>query len=123
MSFLSSMADKSFKVDESGRTVFFPWGYFGKGYILVDKAQEEKIRKVIIRSNIVGLSLVFIIGVILKLWLVGLLLLPIVVVTWSLFTRMYTRGLEISQMEYSIYSQTNSTARPFDYSTRALKTR
>jgi len=59
MSLLSSLADKSFKVDETGKIIFFPWGYFGKGYILVDKAQEEKIRKAIIGSNIVGLSLVF----------------------------------------------------------------
>ncbi len=121
MSFLSNLADKSFKVDESGRTVFFPWGYFGKGYILVDKAQEEKIRKAIIRSNIVGLSLVFIIGVILKLWIVALLLFPFVIVIWTLLTKRFTRGLEISQMEYSINSNDESTALPIDNPTRALR--
>ena len=121
MSYLSSLADKSFKVDENGKIVFFPWGYFGKGYILVDKAQEEKIRKVIIVGNIIGLSLLFIIGIVLKLWLVALLLFPFVIVIWTLQTKRFTRGLEISQMEYSINSNAKSTALPIDKPSRALR--
>ena len=118
MAFFSRLADKSFRADQNGKIVFFPWGYFGKGYILVDKAQEEKIRRSIIKGNIVGLSLVFLIGVILKLWIVAFLLFPIVIVIWSILVKKYTRGLEISEMEYS---NAEAAAVRLDNSIRALR--
>lgn len=121
MAYFSRLTDMSFRTDSEGRIVFFPWGYFGKGYILRDKSQEMKIRKSITTGNIIGLSLVFIIGVILKLWLVGLLLLPFVIVIWSLLVKGFTKGLEISTLEYSVQSNTESNAVKVDKATWALR--
>lgn len=34
----------NFKLDDEGRTIWFPYSYFSKGYILTDEAEEEIIR-------------------------------------------------------------------------------
>lgn len=121
MAYFSRLADMSFRKDLDGNIVFFPWGYFGKGYTLSDTAHEEKIRRSIIKGNIIGLSLVLILGVILKLWIVAFVLFPFVILFWWLFVKRYTRGLEISAMEYSLSAGIESATTRIDNSTRSLR--
>jgi hypothetical protein len=45
--YFKRISDRLFKVDENGRTLFYPWGSLGKGYIVTDKKTEAKIRNFI----------------------------------------------------------------------------
>ena len=55
MGFLDALTANSFKKDASGKTVFYPWGVLGKGYILPDQETENKTRAFIIRYYMVCL--------------------------------------------------------------------
>jgi hypothetical protein len=55
MGFLDALTANSFKKDASGQTVFYPWGLFGKGYILPDLETENKARTFFIRFHTVCL--------------------------------------------------------------------
>jgi hypothetical protein len=45
MKFLDKLAEISFKTDREGRTVYFPNGIFGKGFILPDSDSKAKALK------------------------------------------------------------------------------
>jgi len=45
MSFLSSLADKPFKIDESGKIVFFPWVILARAtYWLIKHKRRKYVR-------------------------------------------------------------------------------
>jgi len=45
MGFFEGWAGKYFKKDATGRSVYYPWGFAGKGYILPDAEKEAHVRK------------------------------------------------------------------------------
>ena len=95
MGYFRRLVDSSFKIDGCGNTIFFPWGIWGKGYLLPDKKTEERIRKFITWYHVVGLMLILVTGVFLMLWGVAFaVLIPIAVVIWCLQARHYIKGLK-----------------------------
>lgn len=45
MGYLKGITEINFKTDDEGRTLFYPWGFLGKGYLLPDEAKIEKIKR------------------------------------------------------------------------------
>lgn len=64
MGYFDGVAASSFKTDEQGNTVFFPWGILGKGYILPED-KKDSIRRsfkhhvILILTLAIGCSLFF----------------------------------------------------------------
>jgi hypothetical protein len=48
MGYLDGLRDVSFNTDEKGNIIFFPWGIFGKGYI-IPAHQNDQFRLTIKR--------------------------------------------------------------------------
>lgn len=47
MGYFEGISNLYFKSDSGGKQVFYPWGVFGKGYVLPDAAAEGKLRRFI----------------------------------------------------------------------------
>jgi len=98
MGYFRSLGDSSFKIDDCGNTIFFPWGILGKGYLLSDKKTEEKIRQFITWYHAVGLMLILIFGGFLMLWGIAFVVLcPMALAVWCLQAKHYIKGLKQSE--------------------------
>lgn len=103
MGYFKRLADSSFKVDDQGNTLFYPWGILGRGYILPDKETETEIRRFITRYHYIGLTLVFIIGPFLMLWgVVFALLLPITLLIWWIQAKRVIKNLKQTEEKLTI---------------------
>lgn len=49
MGYFEGITASSFKKDEDGNTVFYPWGVLGRGRVLTDESTEKQIRNFLFR--------------------------------------------------------------------------
>jgi hypothetical protein len=95
--YFNRMANRLFKIDDKGRSLFYPWGYLGKGYIVTDKATENNIRLFI--AYYYAVCFVLIAG----LFFTGYIkysyvfILPIFII-WGTGVRYFTRNLETTEI-------------------------
>jgi len=47
MSFFEALVDNSFKRDDSGRTLYYPWGPLGRGFIVESEETIERVRNIL----------------------------------------------------------------------------
>lgn len=103
MGYFKRLTSSSFKIDHVGNTIFFPWGVLGKGYIVPDKITEDKIRNFVTLYHVVGLTLIFVVGVFLMLWDIAfVIIIPAAVLVWYLQTIKYVKGLKQSEERLSL---------------------
>jgi hypothetical protein len=91
--FLSKMTDNFFATNNSGESIFCPWGKAANGYTLRDKRHEEKLRKILSVLNVSFISLLFLLGVTIG-WAFGLILLPFYYLALFLIVHIYTKELK-----------------------------
>ena len=106
MGYFGEFIDISFKKDEKGRTIFYPWGIFGRGYILPDD-KKDIIRKKLKRSYQVFLTLVILTEIFVSSW-VSIFFVLLLVGVLAIFNKRLVRGLEISPVKLTV-SDTRST--------------
>ena len=106
MAYFSGFIDISFKKDEKGRTIFYPWGIFGRGYILPDD-KKDIIHKKLKRSYQVLLTLVILTEIFLSSW-VSIILVLLLLGVLAIFDKRLVRGCEISPDRLTL-SDTRST--------------
>jgi len=95
MGYFKHLADSSFKADDKGNILFYPWGILGRGYILPDKKTEEKIRRFIRWYLVICFTLLFVVGIVLGLSaILFFILLPIATLVWLVQYKIYIRGLK-----------------------------
>jgi uncharacterized membrane protein YiaA len=76
MGYFEGLTNSNFKKDQSGNTIFFPWGVLSRGRILPDESAETKVRSFV--SHYYKVSVLTTIGVSLIIgWAWSFLLLPI----------------------------------------------
>lgn len=63
MKILDFFVNLGFKKDEAGNELFFPWGIFGKGYILDRDETKERIRKILRLPTVVMFSILIVLVV------------------------------------------------------------
>ena len=112
MGFFDGWAGRYFRKDAAGRTVYYPWGSAGRGYILPDGSREARIRASLKLEQKVTLVLFLAAGAFMH-WL------PVVcamagVYAWSyLMNGRLVRGLEISDerltLKQSLTGQAHAT--------------
>ena len=96
MGYFDNLAASSFKSDSDGKTVFFPWGIVGRGYILKNPEQEKELKRFIKIYHIISLVLVLFIGPFLQLWLLCFSIVPVAIIIWLLKTKTIISDLPVS---------------------------
>lgn len=95
MGYFKRLADSSFKVDNQGNTLFFPWGILGRGYVLPNIETEKKVRRFVTWYHFIGLTLVLIIGPFLMLWSVAFaLMIPTAIIAWWVQAKRFIKNLK-----------------------------
>ncbi len=105
MAFFDKLSTLWFKTDSQGRELYFPDGFFGKGYILPDPMTKEKALKFHKRYSVIGFVAGLFVGMVLVSYdplsyikipvVIGFLGLFIAIFTWG--KRKITANLEISE--------------------------
>ena len=98
---LDTWADQALKKDDSGNTLYYPWGIFGAGFILKSENTEKQIRKfhkiqmIYVLINIPIMTILFSVRANIFYWFVYLSIYLIVYYIWFHFTtKKITKGLE-----------------------------
>ncbi|MDT7519216.1 hypothetical protein RAE19_10910 [Rhodoferax sp. TBRC 17660] len=76
MGYFQGLTNASFKKDQKGNTVFFPWGVLGRGRVIPDEPTETKVRAFLSRYYKVSLPTMIVVGVVVG-WAWSFLLIPI----------------------------------------------
>ena len=92
MGFFDAIADYSFIETKNGRVTFYPWGVFGRGCVLPTEEKHHEIRRFVKRYYGVSLPLFFIL-LMFDNFLVALLAVPIIYLSYHLMVRRLTKGL------------------------------
>ncbi|HUK99433.1 MAG TPA: hypothetical protein VLX29_01115 [Nitrospirota bacterium] len=113
MGYFDGLADVSFKTDEQGKTIFYPWGIFGKGYIIPED-KKDRFRFTIKRYLQMCVPLTFVFSIFLNLLLFFFIILPLYFVIW---VKTSTRGLATSSDKFTLAAATNKFARKYNWAT------
>ena len=102
LGYFDTIVSNSFKTDDDGRDIFFPWGSFGRGYEIPSEAESERLRRILIRMNKTWLPMVFVVPFFPILvsphwWIIFVLLLPFTA-GHVLWVRHLTKGLRRSEV-------------------------
>ncbi|MCK4946105.1 MAG: hypothetical protein KAS59_07570 [Alphaproteobacteria bacterium] len=84
MGYFDGLTEASFKKDASGKTLFYPWGTFGSGFIIESEERHTKLRAFLKRMYMILFPAIIIIQITFGFWL-NLLLLPVYFV-WYFYT-------------------------------------
>lgn len=116
MGYFDGLTNASFKKAQSGKTIFFPWGGFGKGRVLVDDDAEAKVRSFIRLYYMVSLPLIIVVSVVLGIGY-SIAISPFIVL-WYLFkVRHLVAGCPLSDESLSIKERLASSATGHNKST------
>lgn len=119
MGYFDALADAVFKTDDGGRPLFYPWGFFGKGYILPSEEKKLEIRKFVKLFHIVMLSLFVVVltvaSIIREQWAYPIA--PIIAVGVGLYTwwlvsvRRLTKGFQTTKTRLTLRESYGNMAR------------
>jgi len=110
MGYFNAISNAWFKKDENSKTVFYPHGKLGSGYIL-DQVSEKKIRSFVKWYNIVVFPIVVVTTMFFRWY--ALLLLIIFWPTYEIAVRRLLKGQAKTQTKMSIREVNKNMARSF----------
>jgi len=116
MGYFDGLTDASFKMDDKGNTVYYPWGIFGKGYILPED-RKISFRQSIKRHITVFLTLAILSAVFLKGSLAIFYILPFYMLGYVLWMNKKIKGLPISPDKLTFADSTSNSARSLNLTT------
>lgn len=114
MGYFDGLTASSFKTDEKGNTIYYPWGIFGTGYILPED-KKDNFRKKIKRHMMVFVPLSIILTVLLKIWAVFAL--PLYFLGYWIWIKKNIEGLAISSAKLTLKDTTTNSARAHNFGT------
>ena len=110
MSLLDSVTEPYFARTEKGTTVFYPWGFMGRGYEIPTPEKELSLRSKL-KSALIGLFLVVFASLQFSDNLNGVLLTGVGIMTYAMWVNTVTRGLRTMPWKQSFSSRIDSSAR------------
>lgn len=96
MGYFDNVTAASFKEDSRDRTIFFPWGIMGKGYILRDKGQEQELRRFIKFHHMISIAFLAFLGSLPEWWFLCLAFTSASIIVWMIKIRRSVNGLPTS---------------------------
>lgn len=115
MGYFDGLAASSFKTDEKGNTVFFPWGILGKGYILPED-KKDSIRRSLKRHVTLILGLAIACSWFFNLYALVLALL-LYYIGYAFWVNRLTKGLTVSSESLTFADSRESAARAHNATT------
>lgn len=91
MGYFDALSSSSFKKDESGRSIFYPWGVLGKGRVLPDTGTESRVRAFVIKYYVISVLVLLVVGVAAG-WVFALVLVPFLLLWYHFRSRALTAG-------------------------------
>jgi hypothetical protein len=111
--YFNCLTEASFKKDNDGNTLFFPWGIYGKGRIITDELIKRKVRSFIGIYHIVSFS-ASIFTVIFLGWAWLFLLVPVSIVWFHLAIKSLLSGCRYSEVKLSFRESLTKSAKMFN---------
>lgn len=112
MGYFEGMARAIFKRDESGSTVFYPWGVLGKGRLLPDEAAEKRVFRFVKLYYQISLVLLIGLGAFFDLWYSAVLL-PILFIWYYLQCKALVSMYPVSHSKLTIKQANTGAAAGF----------
>jgi hypothetical protein len=111
MRFLNAKSNALFKTDENGSLLFYPRGYWGKGYVLPDERAKIKIKEFI--KKYMAIALLVILG---SVALLGpevnpLVWLPVLLTFYFVRLGKFTKGLPVSNEKLTFTESITNSAK------------
>jgi hypothetical protein len=113
MGYLDGLVDSSFKKDAEGRTVFYPWGTLGSGYIVETGDLRNQIRSLYKTVLIVLIPTTVLFQITVGWWL-NLVLVPFCVIGCYFWVRNLTKGLPKSTEKLTTAEAYKNSARSYN---------
>ena len=110
MGYFDGLTSGYFKTTREGSRLFFPWGVWGRGYVVGSELDYERLRGQIKIFVIAGMALMLG-AVALQRFLAGLLVLAALYVFYLVWTRYLVHGLQQSDERLSVRESMNSQAK------------
>lgn len=110
MGYFDGLAASSFKTNEAGQVIFYPWGKMGKGYTLPTKEKEARIRKFVKLNYVVSLPVIFLAQIILG-WQYSLVALLVLSVWYYLSAKKHLKGLLKTDEKLTVKESVASAAK------------
>jgi hypothetical protein len=104
MSFLDSIVDPYFKKSKTGKTLFFPWGFIGKGYEITSELQLSSLRSTL-KVFSIGLFLLVAVYFQLTNWVYPVVLTALSLGVYALWATSVTKGMAVSPEKLSYYER------------------
>ena len=109
MGYFDGLVASGFKKDNSGRTLYYPFGTFGRGYVILDDNKEKRIRSSLKRFYFISLPILIGTGMIFG-WLYAIFLL-IPVLLWAiLLPKLLVKGLQPCSTKMKVSDSIESSA-------------
>jgi hypothetical protein len=114
MGYFDGITGASFKTDEKGNTIFYPWGILGKGYILPED-KKDSFRTGIKRFLQLSLPLVFLITIFLKWWII--LVFAVFIFGYTIWVNKIKKSLILSSNKLTLSESITNSARSHNLTT------
>lgn len=109
MGYFDGLTASAFKTDASGRTVYFPWGRFGSGYVVTDDERRDGIRRSVRNTVVVSFFAIIVVQAIVG-FVGNLVLLPAYYVWYYFATKKRVHGLERSSEKLTLRESYRNSA-------------
>ncbi len=110
MGYFEGLTASSFKTDENGQVIFYPWGKIGKGYILSSEEKQTEVRKFVKLYCVISLPLIIGIGIVLG-WLYAFIILPLFFTWYYVAITKHLKDLSKSDVKLTIKESATSSAK------------
>jgi predicted lysophospholipase L1 biosynthesis ABC-type transport system permease subunit len=110
MGYFDALTSAYFKTAQDGRKLFFPWGMWGRGYVIPSEQDDARLRRQMKAFTVISLALI--VGVVsVQTWPWILALCALIVVFQLFWTRHLARGLQPSSERLSMTESITAQAR------------
>lgn len=92
MSYFDGLTEASFKKNNEGQTLYYPWGVLGRGYLVTDIEKENQLRKFTKMNYVIILPIVVITQILFGI-IPNLVILPIYMIVFVVLLKKFTAGL------------------------------
>jgi len=117
MGYFEGLTSRKFKTDKEGNTIFYPYGIFGKGYILPN-GKKEQIQLFIIRYELIFMTIFIVTAIIFNLTFVILLVLcPFYYLGYAIWLNLLTKTFKKSNVKLTFSESIANSARAHNLST------
>jgi hypothetical protein len=110
MGYFEGLIASSFKTDEKGQVIFYPWGKMGKGYILSRDEQQIEISKFVKLYYVISFASIIGLGIVLG-WLYTVILLPFLFAWYYFVITKRLKGLSKSDEKLTLKESYTSSAK------------